>query len=64
MRDDPATPATDLEEILASTPLKAFKRTFGVAPGAYRGQPNQVPGLCPAPEAAAVAPKERLMIYP
>lgn len=27
---------------------KAFKRTFGVAPGAYRGQPNQVPGLSPS----------------
>jgi len=35
---------------------KAFKRTFGVAPGAYRGQPNQVPGLSPAPQAAAAAP--------
>ena len=35
---------------------KAFKRTFGVAPGAYRGQPNQVPGLSPTPQAAAVAP--------
>jgi AraC-like DNA-binding protein len=35
---------------------KAFKRTFGVAPGAYRGQPNQVPGLSPAPQAAAGAP--------
>jgi AraC-like DNA-binding protein len=35
---------------------KAFKRTFGVAPGAYRGQANQVPGLSPTPPAAAVAP--------
>jgi len=35
---------------------KAFKRTFGVAPGAYRGQPSQVPGLSPAPQAAAAAP--------
>jgi AraC-like DNA-binding protein len=35
---------------------KAFKRTFGVAPGAYRGQPNQVPGLSPTAQAAAVAP--------
>jgi AraC-like DNA-binding protein len=35
---------------------KAFKRTFGIAPGAYRGQPNQVPGLSPAPQAAAGAP--------
>jgi len=35
---------------------KAFKRTFGVAPGAYRGQPNRVPGLSPAPQAAAAAP--------
>jgi AraC-like DNA-binding protein len=24
---------------------KAFKRTFGIAPGAYRGQPNGVPNL-------------------
>ena len=35
---------------------KAFKRTFGIAPGAYRGQPNQVPGLSPAPQAATGAP--------
>jgi AraC-like DNA-binding protein len=35
---------------------KAFKRTFGVAPGAYRAQPNQVAGLSPAPQAAAMAP--------
>ena len=35
---------------------KAFKRTFGVSPGAYRGQPGQVPGLTPAPDAAALAP--------
>jgi AraC family transcriptional regulator, alkane utilization regulator len=27
---------------------KAFKRTFGVAPGTYRGGPNGVPGLSPA----------------
>jgi transcriptional regulator GlxA family with amidase domain len=24
---------------------KAFKRTFGVAPGAYRGQANSLPNL-------------------
>jgi AraC-like DNA-binding protein len=24
---------------------KAFKRTFGIAPGAYRGQPNRLPNL-------------------
>lgn len=27
---------------------KAFKRTFGIAPGSYRGQPDGVPGLSPA----------------
>jgi AraC-like DNA-binding protein/mannose-6-phosphate isomerase-like protein (cupin superfamily) len=35
---------------------KAFKRTLGVAPGAYRGQPNQVPGLSLTPHSAAIAP--------
>jgi AraC family transcriptional regulator, alkane utilization regulator len=34
---------------------KAFKRTFGVAPGAYRGELNGVPGLSPAPDAALAA---------
>jgi AraC family transcriptional regulator, alkane utilization regulator len=34
---------------------KAFKRTFGVAPGAYRGEPNEVPGLSPPPEASSLA---------
>lgn len=28
---------------------KAFKRSFGVAPGAYRKSPNGVPGLSPTP---------------
>ena len=32
---------------------KAFKRTFGIAPGTYRGQPSRVPGLSPAPDPAA-----------
>ncbi len=32
---------------------KAFKRTYGVAPGAYRGQTNGVPGLHPASHAPA-----------
>jgi AraC-like DNA-binding protein len=31
---------------------KAFKRTFGVAPGAYRGEPNGVPGLALTPDSA------------
>jgi AraC-like DNA-binding protein len=34
---------------------KAFKRTFGVAPAACRGQPSQVPGLSRA-QAAGAAP--------
>jgi AraC family transcriptional regulator, alkane utilization regulator len=34
---------------------RAFKRTFGVAPGAYRGEPNGVPGLRPAPDGALLA---------
>jgi AraC-like DNA-binding protein len=34
---------------------RAFKRTFGVAPGAYRGGPDVVPGLSPVPDAAALA---------
>jgi AraC-like DNA-binding protein len=34
---------------------KAFKRTFGVAPGAYRGETNGVPGLSPVPDAASLA---------
>jgi AraC-like DNA-binding protein len=34
---------------------KAFKRVFGVAPVAYRGQPSQVPGLSPGPDAATLA---------
>jgi hypothetical protein len=72
MRDDPATPATELEDILAAAPPlaaiatragygsefsfgKAFKRTFGIAPGTYRGQPSRVPGLSPAPDTAAWA---------
>jgi AraC-like DNA-binding protein len=31
---------------------KAFKRTFGVAPGAYRGEPDGVPGLARTQDAA------------
>jgi AraC family transcriptional regulator, alkane utilization regulator len=34
---------------------RAFKRTFGVAPGAYRGEPNGVPGLSPVPDGAGLA---------
>jgi AraC-like DNA-binding protein len=33
---------------------KAFKRTFGIAPSAYRGESNGVPGLSRAPDAAAM----------
>ncbi|TMK99105.1 MAG: AraC family transcriptional regulator [Actinobacteria bacterium] len=33
---------------------RAFKRTFGVAPGAYRGGPKGVPGLSPVRDAAGV----------
>jgi AraC-like DNA-binding protein len=35
---------------------KAFKRTFGVSPGSYRGQPAGVPGLTRDPSAAVPAP--------
>jgi transcriptional regulator GlxA family with amidase domain len=31
---------------------KAFKRTFGIAPGTYRGQRHGVPGLGRDPDAA------------
>jgi AraC-like DNA-binding protein len=31
---------------------KAFKRTFGIAPGAHRGQPNGIAGLGSGREAA------------
>jgi AraC family transcriptional regulator, alkane utilization regulator len=31
---------------------KAFKRSFGIAPGTYRGQPHNVPGLGRGPDAA------------
>ena len=31
---------------------KAFKRSFGIAPGTYRGQPSGVPGLGRDPDAA------------
>jgi AraC-like DNA-binding protein len=34
---------------------KAFKRTFGIAPGAYRGQQHAVPGPGHATDAAALA---------
>jgi AraC-like DNA-binding protein len=34
---------------------KAFKRTFDVAPGAYRGRPSGAPGLSIATQAAAAA---------
>lgn len=34
---------------------KAFKRVFGISPGAYRGQPDQGPVLTLAPNAAAPA---------
>ncbi len=43
---------------------KAFKRTFGVAPGAYRGQPNQVPGLSPAPAGGRRGPAGTAHILP
>jgi len=33
---------------------KAFKRAFGIAPGAYRGDSNGVPGLNRAPDTAAI----------
>jgi hypothetical protein len=31
---------------------KAFKRTIGITPGTYRGQPHGVPGLGRDPDAA------------
>jgi AraC family transcriptional regulator, alkane utilization regulator len=34
---------------------KAFKRTFGIAPGAYRAEPNSVPGLSRTSNGAALA---------
>jgi AraC-like DNA-binding protein/mannose-6-phosphate isomerase-like protein (cupin superfamily) len=34
---------------------KAFKRAFGIAPGAYRGLPDGVPGLDTLPDRAAIA---------
>ena len=43
---------------------KAFKRTFGVAPGAYRGQPNQVPGLSPAPAGGRRGPAGTAHVLP
>jgi AraC family transcriptional regulator, alkane utilization regulator len=33
---------------------KAFKRTFGIAPGTYRGQPHSVPGLGRGPDTSVL----------